>query len=271
VNGRIRHTLKANMIATYDPELYDLVTPGTFRGDAAWYRRQAKECRGPVLELGAGTGRITLGVAEDGVPIHALDSDRAMLVALRLKVAKQSREIQKRIVVIDADMRGFQLPERFPLIIAPFRTFLHNLTEDDQLSCLRCVWEHLRPGGRFAFNVFHPSLEFMAQHAGAQAGTWRWEGTFPSADGGCVMRSEATRYDTVRQRVHSQHRYEEYGPDGMLRRTFLHQLELSYLYPADIRRLLEQAGFGSVHISGGFDGRPVQQETDELVIEASRD
>jgi hypothetical protein len=71
--------------------------------------------------------------------------------------------------------------------------------------------------------------------------------------------------------VSSQHRYEEYGPDGNLKRTFLHRLELSYLYPADIRRLLEKAGFRSIQIWGGFDGRPFEKDTDELVVEAGCD
>jgi SAM-dependent methyltransferase len=252
----------------YWPKLYDLVTPASFRGDAEWYRRKAREYGGPVLELGAGTGRITLGIAHDGVPVHALDADPAMLDQLRQKLAHQPPDVRDRVVVTVADMRVFTLVERFALIIAPFRAFLHNLTEHDQLACLERVREHLRPGGCFAFNVFHPSLEYMADHTGSRAGTWRWAGTFPRADGGCVVRSEANRYDTVHQLVDSQHRYEEYGPDGILARTALHRLQLAYLYPPDLRRLLRQAGFQSVQIAGGFDGRPFETDTDELVIEA---
>jgi hypothetical protein len=85
------------------------------------------------------------------------------------------------------------------------------------------------------------------------------------------VRSEANRYDTVQRRVFSLHRYEEYGSDGTLKRTFLHRLELSYLYPADITRLLKSAGFQSVQIAGGFDGRPFERDTDELVVEAGCD
>jgi SAM-dependent methyltransferase len=259
------------MNSPYEPHLYDIVTPETFHGDVAWYRRKARECGGPVLELGAGTGRIALALASDGVSVHALDADPGMLAALRRKVAAQPNEVQSRIVIVDADMRSFQLRERFALIIAPFRVLLHNLTEDDQLACFRRVREHMRPGGHFAFNVFHPALEYMAQHSGPLAGVWRWVGTFEGRDGAWVVRSEANRYDTVRRRVHSQHRYEEYGSDGTLRRTFLHRLELSYLYPSDISRLLETAGFGSVQIWGGFDGRPFERDTDELVVEAGCD
>jgi SAM-dependent methyltransferase len=259
------------MDVSYEPNLYDTVTPATFQGDVDWYRRQAQDTGGPVLELGAGTGRITLALARDGVMIHALEASRHMLAALRRKTADQPKEVQERVIPIEGDMCAFRLETRFALIIAPFRVLLHNLTEADHLACFQRVREHLRPGGRFAFNVFHPSLEYMAQHSGSLAGVWRWGGTFQSRDDGWVVRSEANRYDTVRQRVHSLHRYEDYGPDGVLRRTFLHRLELSYLYPADIERLLARSGFQSVRITGGFDGRPFARDTDELVVEASVD
>ena len=252
----------------YQAELYDIVTPASFLGDAEWYRSKARECDGLVLELGAGTGRITLGIARDGVRVHALDADPAMLDKLRQKLANQPPEIRERVTPILGDMRVFTVAERFALVIAPFRGFLHNLTEHDQLACLHRVREHLRPGGCFAFNVFHPSLQFMAHHAGASAGVWRLGATFQRADGGCIVRSEANRYDTVRQLVDSHHRYEEYGPDGTLIRTSLHRLQLAYLYPPDLRRLLKEAGFTLVQIAGGFDGRPFERDTDELVIEA---
>jgi SAM-dependent methyltransferase len=255
----------------YHADIYDLVTPSSFRGDAEWYRARARELGGPVLELGAGTGRITLQLARDGAAVHALDADEGMLDALRAKLAAEPFEVRDRVVVIAGDMRTFRLAERFPLIISPFRAFLHNLTEEDQLTCLNRVREHLTPGGRFAFNVYHPSLEYMAHHTGALTGVWRWAGTFSRSDGGCVVRSEATRYDTPRQRVHALHRYEEYGPDGTLARTVIHRLELAYLYPPDVRRLLTQAGFRSVQIYGGFEGRPFANDTDELAIEASVD
>lgn len=253
---------------TYRPELYDAVTSGSFHGDVEWYRQKAEACGGPVLELGAGTGRVTLAIAEAGVPIHALDASEAMLHQLEAKIATRPEEVRKRVTLLAADMRTFDLPERFALVIAPFRAFLHNVTEDERLACLNRVRHHLRPGGHLAFNVFHPSLDYMAQHAGPLAGVWRWVGTFPLATGGYVVRSEANRYDTVRQVVHSQHRYEEYTADDVLERTSIHRLELAYLYPPDIRRLLSQAGFDSIRISGGFSGRAFSDDADELVVEA---
>jgi SAM-dependent methyltransferase len=263
--------LEPDVRSGYEGDLYDLVTPSSFRGDAAWYVRQARDCGGPILELGAGTGRVTLPMARDGIEVHALDIEPSMLGVLQRKLDDEPPEVRGRVTIVEADMRTFQLAERFALVIAPFRALLHNLTDDDHLACFHRVRAHLRPGARFVFNVFHPSLEFMSQHAGSLAGVWRLTGTFERKDGSCVTRSDATRYDTVQRRIHSVHRFDEYRPDGILARTSLLRLELSYLYPSDIHRLLEAAGFRSIQIFGGFDGRPLANDTDEVVVVAAID
>jgi SAM-dependent methyltransferase len=202
---------------TYQPDLYDVVTAPTMQNDVEWYCRKAQQSGGPVLELGAGTGRITLGIARDGVAIHALDAHPPMLGALRRKLEAKA---------------------------------------------------HLGPSGRFAFNVFHPSLTYMAANSGPLAGVWRQTSVSEKPDGGSLVRSESSSYDTVRQIVHSLHRFEEYGADGTLVRTSLHRLELAYLYEGDLRRLLGLAGFQSIEIAGAFDGRPLASDTDERVVEA---
>jgi SAM-dependent methyltransferase len=253
---------------TYRPDLYDVVTPASLQGDVEWYRAQAEASGGPVLELGAGTGRVTLPIAQAGVSIHALDASAEMRAALAAKLASLPRDVRDRVAVVAGDMRTFDLPERFALVIAPFRAFLHNITPEDRLAALARVRHHLRPGGRLAFNVFHPSLEYMSHHAGPLAGTWRWMGNFALPSGGFVARSEANRYDTVRQIVHSQHRYEEYDDTGVLIRTTVQRLALAYLYRGDIEHLLARAGFTGISIKGGFSGREFAEDTDELVVEA---
>jgi len=253
---------------TYQPDLYEATTPATVGGDTEWYRAKAREYGGPILELGAGTGRITLALAQDGASVYALEADAGMLQALRARVSDQPTPVRARITIVEADMRSFDLPERFALVIAPFRVFLHNLTEADQLACLTRVRHHLQPAGAFSFNVFHPSLEFMAKHAGPLTSVWRAGEVFEQPTGGWIVRSESIRYDTVRQRVLGLLRYEVYDAGGTLTRTAMHKLELAYLYRADIERLLQQAGFSSVQIAGGFDGRPFSRDSDELVIEA---
>ena len=253
---------------TYRPDLYDIVTPPSLGGDVEWYRAKAQACGGLVLELGAGTGRVTVPIAQAGVSIHALDGSSEMRAALTAKLDVLAPDVRRRVTVVAADMRTFDLPERFRLVIAPFRAFLHNVTDEDRLRTLARVRVHLAPRGVFAFNVFHPSLEYMSHHAGPLAGTWRWIGNFPLPSGGFVARSEANRYDTVNQIVHSQHRYEEYDADGLLLRTTVQRLALAYLYAGDIRHMLDRAGFVDIRIHGGFAGREFSSDTDEFVVEA---
>src|SRR5262245_30094784 len=103
------------MTESYDPEIYDLVVPGTLRGDVEWYTRQARQSGGPVLELGAGTGRVTIPIAEADIPVTALDADRSMLAALRRKVARLPLGVQQRVSIVEGDMRSYDLRERFAL------------------------------------------------------------------------------------------------------------------------------------------------------------
>jgi SAM-dependent methyltransferase len=238
------------------------------QGDTEWYRQKAIASGGPVLELGAGTGRVTIPVAQSGIDVTALDLDAGMLQRLREKVATVSAEVQGRVAVHQGDMRSFAINKQFALVIIPFRAFLHNLTREDQLATLRRAHMHLRPGGELAFNVFHPSLEYMAANAGAYAGVWRARTPEILDGGGFVVYSEMSRYDTIRQRVHSLIRTEEFSSDGSLTRTHMMNLELAYLYRSDIASLLAESGFELTRISGDFTGRAVERDGDELVIEA---
>jgi SAM-dependent methyltransferase len=244
--------------------------PGTLSGDVEWYRDKAVASGGPVLELGAGTGRISIPVAEAGVRVTAIDLDAGMVDKLSRKVSALNAGVRSRISVCRGDMRSVELADRFALVIIPFRAFLHNLTTGDQLAALRCAHAHLKVGGELAFNVFHPSLEYMAANAGAYAGVWRARTAEPLDGAGFVVYSEMSRYDTVRQRVHSLIRTEQFSADGSLVRTHMMNLELAYLYPSDIRQLLERTGFDLIRMSGNFKGRPFENDADELVVEARK-
>jgi SAM-dependent methyltransferase len=245
--------------------------PGSLQGDIEWYCQKAVASRGPVLELGAGTGRLTIPLAEAGMHVSAVDLDGGMLDRLRRKMAALPGNLQSRISIHQSDMRSFALPDRFALVMIPFRAFLHNLTWDDQLAALERAYEHLKPGGELALNVFHPSLAYMAANAGVHEGVWRAHRPRKLDGGGFVVFSDMTSYDTVHQRLASLIRTEQFDRDGALVRTHMMNLELAYLYKSDIVRLLDHAGFDLVRISGDFKGRPFGRDGDELVVEARRE
>ncbi len=255
---------------TYDPELYDLFHPHDREdSDVAFYRELAADRGGPVLELGAGTGRTLIPIARAGVEIHGLDTSPRMLAALRQRLQTESDEVRARVHIDEGDMRDFSLDRKFEIVQIPFRGFLHNLTREEQLKCLRGCRSHLDPAGVLAFSVFHPSIEIMGANAGAFSGVWRWRGERPTSDGGRVALSECTTYDTPNQRLSARLRYEKFDGRGRLEFAHLHCLELAYLYPGDLRGLLGEAGFGEVDIEGGFEGAPFTDDRQELIVRAT--
>src|ERR1700723_3829742 len=115
--------------------------------DLTFYLEQAAASRGPILELGCGTGRIAVPVAESGLRVTGLDISKKMLERAEQKRSSLAPERRDLLRLIHGDMTGFELREQFPLIIIPFRPFQHLLSVEAQLSCLTCARRHLAKGG----------------------------------------------------------------------------------------------------------------------------
>lgn len=105
-----------------------------------------------VLELGCGTGRVTIPMAQAGADVTGLDSAPAMLDIARAKAERAGVEIEW----VEGDMAGFEIGARFGLVVIPFRSFLHLTTDDEQKQCLASIHRHLLPDGRLALNFYMP-------------------------------------------------------------------------------------------------------------------
>ena len=118
---------------------------GRYAADLPVWRELARAEAGPVLDLGAGTGRVTLDLARRGHRVVALDREPVFLAALR----ERAGDLPVETVVGDAS--AFSLPgRRFGLIVAPMQT-IQLLGDAGRAGCLRSVHEHLSPGGLAAF------------------------------------------------------------------------------------------------------------------------
>lgn len=126
--------------------------------DTSFYIRQMPHPQARVLELGCGTGRILLPLADRCGYIHGLDSSEAMLTICREKL-QRAGVTQERVRIDMADITDFYLGQQFDLIIAPFRV-MQNLASDAEVDGLfRGIHRHLAPGGTAILNVFRPLLE----------------------------------------------------------------------------------------------------------------
>jgi SAM-dependent methyltransferase len=113
---------------------------------------------GPALELGIGTGRVAIPLAEAGVQVHGIDSSEAMLTKLKAKPGAD------QIQVTRGSFAEFSLQTRFQLVYVVFNTFFGLLTQEEQVSCFHSVARHLAPDGAFAMQAFVPDVTRFDAH-----------------------------------------------------------------------------------------------------------
>ncbi len=245
------------------PDLYEVVYADISEDVAYWVAR-ARAARGPALEVGCGTGRTLLPCLEAGADMDALELDPAMIEHTRRKA--EARGLRPKI--FHGDMRDFTLPRRYALVTIPFNAFLHNLTQEDQISALRCCREHLEADGALAFNVFCPSSARLA----AMDGEYHVEKDLPHPSGtGRVRISDALERDAVEQILRGRRRIEFLGEADRVTGTHDAQYTLRYVYPHETSLLLRAAGFTRFEVRGGYGGDAPLEEGAALVWTAWKD
>jgi SAM-dependent methyltransferase len=127
---------------------------GGYHEDLALWRSLAAEHGGPVLDVGAGTGRVALDLARAGHRVTALDSDPELIRAL----AERRDGLPLETVVADA--RDFALPGRYPLCLVPMQTIQLLDGTDGRRAFLQCAMRHLTPGGVVAIAIAN-DLEYF--------------------------------------------------------------------------------------------------------------
>lgn len=248
----------------YDPVAYDARVGGV-PGDVEFFMSLALEAHEdghPVLELATGTGRVAIPIAEAGVEVVGLDSSAEMLA----RAAEKSEELSN-VRWVRGDMTGFELPERFGLIFIPFRSFQHLLTVEDQLACLRCVQDHLAPGGRFALDVFNPDLTIMGQWLGAKRGVIaKRRDDFVNPNTQRTVKAWETReYRTASQVVASDFIDEELDGDGVVASRVYRGLKLRYMFRYEMEHLFARTGFEIEALYGDCERAPFGNTSPEMV------
>jgi SAM-dependent methyltransferase len=131
---------------------------GGYREDLPLWRKLAAAAGGPVLEIGAGTGRVTLDLAARGVEMIALDSDARLLAALA------GRADGRPVETVVADARDFSLGRLVPLVLVPMQGLQLMGGRQGRAAFLRRARDHLEPGGLLAAAVADAIDCFDAEH-----------------------------------------------------------------------------------------------------------
>jgi SAM-dependent methyltransferase len=250
-------------------EFYDHVQPYAGRQDLDFYIEQARQAGGPVLELGCGTGRVLVPMLEAGAEVCGIDSSRPMLSVCVEKLAREDEALRDRAHLMLADMRDFTLGRHFALVVAPFRSFQHLLTVEDQLACLQRAHVHLLAGGRLVLDLFNPSLRALTDDSRAEP--FGHEPPFTLADGRVVRRAQRVAgRDFGAQVLDAELIYDVEYPGGG-RERLVDAFRLRWLYRYEAEHLLARAGFALEAVYSDYAGTPFGgQDGGELLLVARK-
>jgi SAM-dependent methyltransferase len=190
----------------------------------------------PVLELGVGTGRIALPLAERGLRVDGIDASERMVAQLRAKPGGAD------LAVTVGDFAGLPAPGGpYGLVYVVFNTFFVLLTQEEQVRCFAGVAASLVPGGAFVMEAFVPDLTLYDR--GQQR--VRVDGFAPDA-----TRISATLHDRAGQRFSSRHLV--LSADGV--QTY--PVELRYAWPSELDLMARLAGMEPAGRWEGWSGLP---------------
>ena len=249
-------------------ELYDLVPAYAKRADVNFYLQYCVATKGPILELGCGTGRILLPAAEAGCQITGLDTSRHMLAQCQQKLQRRSESVQGRVRLVQGDMTNFDLAESFRLVIVPFRAFLHVIAVDDQLACLRRVNQHLPMGGRLVLDVFQVDFKKISDPRATEESE-DFAG-YELPDGRRLRRtSRIAAFHRADQVNDVEMIYYLTNLDGTTERI-VQAFPFRYIFRYEMEHLLARCGFRVSSLFGNFDKSPLADNSPEMIFIAEK-
>jgi SAM-dependent methyltransferase len=205
-----------------------------------------------VLELGCGTGRVTLLLAAHCRFIQGIDLSPAMLALCRQKLSDAGISPTKARVDL-GDITDFSLERQFDWIIAPFRV-LQNLETDEQVHGLfRCIRAHLKPVGSCVLNVFHPNRDpvGLRQHWISPHEVLDWEE--PVEGGRLTCHARFARMDPEKLVLYPELIYRRYEDEKLVEEAAM-KIVMRCYYPDEFAALVVNHGFEIVDLWGGYHG-----------------
>ncbi len=241
-------------------DLYEAEHRG-WTDDLDLYQALAARAGGPVLELGCGSGRVAIALAESGFEVHGLDTSEAMLAIASAKV--RGRELP--ITFARGDMRRFSSRRAFGLVLCALNSLLHLQTIDDVRDTLVAASRVLRPGGLLACDIVNPAPDLLAMRDGVV----RQQSTFAGPGDTEVTHFVSWNIDAVAQTIETGHYFDCLTDDGLVRRRMA-SFRLRYLQRGEVENALRAAGFDSPEFYGSVQLDPFEPDSDRMIFVAAK-
>lgn len=243
-------------------EFYDRFF-GDFLEDLPFYQGYAERVGSPLLEVGCGTGRLTVPLAAAGFRVTGLDASAAMLARARAR-AERAR-VSERITWVQVDATREIPPGPYPMAFVPLNTFLHFDSLEAQRAVLRHLHRVLEPGGLLLLDCLNPDAALLEENGQLYLRSWRED----PEDNALLLWLEARRVDAAAQRLELMVLVEERGADGAWRR-WAFPSRMRFVWPGELRLLLESSGFALEEMFGAYDLTPYREDSPQMLIVARR-
>jgi SAM-dependent methyltransferase len=234
-------------------DLYDLEYTHDY--DLPFWLSLAACEAGPVIEWGAGTGRIAAPLATAGHEVTAVELSGPMVG----RGEPKTRSVEWMV----GDMRDVDAGRRYGLAVCAFNSFLCLKSVDEALAFLRNAREHLVPGGLLGIEVSAFSPEELVDPPGSPALRHDFTRWLPE---GRLERFSVSRYDAATQRMEMRLFYERYDATGTLKNRRTHDLTIRIAHRDELELMLRLAGFEVETVYGGFEGEPFTSTSDHLIM-----
>ena len=234
-------------------EFYDLFASNE---DLPFYLKYARKYGSPILDLAAGTGRVTFALAMEGFEVTALERSPSMLTVAHQKLESTPLEVSSLIEIVEGNMNDFSLDRKYSLIIIP-GSFGHALTTEEQLSTLSCIHNHLSDDGVFILDLYPGGA--MDEHS------MFTDHPATLLDGRTVTRSGIINIDFTTQSFRIALTFQIDNPDGKTE-TIQVVSDAAVIFNREANLLIHVAGFELLEEFGGFDERPYTQDCGRRIL-----
>lgn len=242
-------------------QFYDLEY-SVFDADLDMYRQFAERARGPILELGCGTGRVLEAFDDIAYPIVGIDTSSAMLDIARKRVADD-------VTLVERDMRECaidpQLPHRpFNFVLSAINTFLHLPDVRSQIDTLESVRRVTTSGGIMLLDLFVPDPNYISKLDGQL--TLEFQHRFDNGDR--LDKLVARTHDLATQLIETTVYFDVTSPNGAVRRLVDHY-STRYVHLYELEHLLSRTGWDLVSLFGNYDLDPFSSDSDRILALAT--
>jgi ubiquinone/menaquinone biosynthesis C-methylase UbiE len=235
--------------------------------DEQFYIEEVNKTGGPVLDLGCGTGRIAIPMAEAGVFVTGLDMAPAMVEIARKQALQRGVEVQERARFMEGDMRHFELDQRFKLIIIPYTGFMHLLNPPDHQQALKCIYHHLMDHGRLilATKVL-PETTLAKARLNLDGKIERLATNTHPENGNRLSLGCRISYNPETQLVETLYRLEEIDGDDKTVNVVERSLIQYHFRPNEVQSLLKLCGYTLETVYGDFERGPVRPTGNQIWV-----